>query len=188
MPLNRNLHPSLLALAWGALCGARSMLPLALLSQRVKPTSHASRLQHHLSSPTLKGAVQTMAALELAADKASFMPARTSPPALLGRALNGALLGALSAAPMSPLERAACTPPKESKMLGLMLLASLGASAAVGATYATYHARRLASKHWGLSNATAGLLEDALVVAIASRLGTSVSQHADPNPHPGASP
>src|SRR5690606_19843041 len=117
MPLNRNLHPSLLALAWGALCGARSMLPLALLSQRVKPTSHASRLQHHLSSPTMKGAVQTMAALELAADKASFMPARTSPPALLGRALNGALLGALSAAPMSPLERAACTPPKESRCL-----------------------------------------------------------------------
>jgi uncharacterized membrane protein len=90
------------------------------------------------------------AAGEMIADKTALVGDRIDPLPLAGRAIIGAGLGAVIAAEQD-----------ENAVLGGLF----GAAAAVVATYVAYHAR----KRLPLSSVTGGLLEDSLVIAIASR-------------------
>lgn len=163
-------HSPSRAISWGALCGVRSMLAPAILSRRLEGASSLSRIQHTLTSPSARLVLQGLALAELVADKTPIIPARVASPALFGRALNGALMGLASAPPMSPIERAASTPFKESQSLRLLTLAALGAGAAVSMAVASYYARKAASEQLGLPSAAAGLLEDGLVALVAAKL------------------
>ena len=79
-----------------AIAGLRSMAAPALLSRAVR-RGDVEGLQDTklvaLGHPKVSGALQLMMVGEMVADKTPFIPSRTSPPALLGRALSGALVG-----------------------------------------------------------------------------------------------
>ena len=78
------------------IAGLRSMAAPALLSRAVR-RGYIGGLQGTpfaaLGSPKVSTALQLMMIGEMVADKTPFVPSRTSPPALLGRALSGALVG-----------------------------------------------------------------------------------------------
>jgi uncharacterized membrane protein len=101
-----------------------------------------------------------LALSELAADKTPWIPSRISPPALVGRVLSGALAGAAVAAPHRKMS------------VGRALL---GAAAAVASSFAFYKLRRLATREWGIPNVVAGLMEDAVAVALGNRLLARIS-------------
>jgi uncharacterized membrane protein len=124
----------------GALSGSRSMLGPAMVADRALPM-------------VLRPAVGLLAVGEMAADKHPRVPDRTAPGPLAGRLVTGALTAAAIAAPGRGLRAAAA-----------------GAVGAVWGTYALYHLRRLATTRFGVSNAVAGLAEDALAVAAAAAL------------------
>jgi uncharacterized membrane protein len=91
----------------------------------------------------------------MAADKTHWIPSRIDPLPLAGRALLGALGGALVA----------------SRRGGSRLApALLGGAVAVGAAAAMYTLRRLARQRLPLPDAALGLVEDGLVVALGARL------------------
>lgn len=94
-----------------------------------------------------------LAAAEMVADKMPFVPDRIAPLPLTGRAVLGAVVGGLIAAEA----------PDGRPWAG----ACLGAAAAVASAHLAYHARRRVP----LPGAVAGLLEDALVVALAQGVG-----------------
>jgi uncharacterized membrane protein len=80
-----------------AIAGLRSMAAPALMSRAVR-RGDVEGLQdtklvalHH---PKVSATLQLMMVGEMVADKTPFIPSRTSVPALLGRALSGALVGA----------------------------------------------------------------------------------------------
>ncbi len=90
------------------------------------------------------------AAGEMIADKTSLVGDRIDPLPLAGRAMMGAAVGALVAAEQD-----------QNVVFGAML----GAATALAAAHLAYHAR----KRLPSSSAAGGLLEDSLVIAIASR-------------------
>ena len=97
-----------------------------------------------------KSVMALAAAGEMTMDKTSFIGDRIDPLPLAGRTMMGAGAGALIAREQN-----------ENALLGAML----GAATAIVVTHLAYHAR----KRLPLSSAAGGLLEDALVLAIASR-------------------
>lgn len=109
----------------------------------------------------LRRVVPLLAAGEMVADKTGLLGDRTAPVPLAGRGVMGALVGGVLA---------------RSQGTNLLLGAGLGAGAAVLAAYAALWIR----KRLPLTDASGGLLEDALVVAIgawsASALERSVSE------------
>jgi len=90
------------------------------------------------------------AAGEMIADKTSFIGNRIDPLPLVGRAITGAGVGALVASEQD-----------QNALLG----ATVGAATAIVAAHLAYHAR----KRIPLSSIAGGLLEDSLVITIASR-------------------
>ncbi len=149
------------ATALGAVAGMRAMSAPALISQvarRGQLAVEGSKLQFLNST----GAVSTTAVLaigELIADKLPFIPARTDVAPLAGRAISGALCGAVL-----------CSAKKRSPWLG----AFYGVLGALGATFAAYHLRRAAKENLHIPDGVLALAEDALVASsglfIASRL------------------
>jgi uncharacterized membrane protein len=97
-----------------------------------------------------KSAIMLVAGAEMFADKTPFIGNRIDPLPLGGRALMGAVVGAWVAHEAG--DRVA-------------LGGVLGAATAVVATRVAYDVRR----HLRIPSAAGGLLEDALVVAVASR-------------------
>ena len=97
-----------------------------------------------------RSAMMLVAGAEMVADKTPFIGNRIDPLPLGGRALMGATVGALVAHEA-----------RENVALGGVL----GAATAVVATRIAYDVRR----HLRVPNAAGGLLEDALVVAVAAR-------------------
>jgi uncharacterized membrane protein len=97
-----------------------------------------------------KSAMMLAVGAEMLADKTPFIGNRIDPLPLGGRALMGAVVGAWVAHEAG-----------ENATLGGVL----GAATAVVATRVAYDVRR----HLRVPNAAGGLLEDALVVAVASR-------------------
>lgn len=129
----------LTAAGLAALCGARSMAPLAVLKA--------------VDGSVLAPVFAAAALGEFAADKLPFTPDRTALLPLLGRAAMGATVAA-------SVERKANAP--------RAAVALTGAAAAVAGAFATVALRRRLGE--AVSNAAAGLIEDALVVGAAVAL------------------
>lgn len=137
--------------ALGALAGARSMLPLALVSRALDAGS-AARLPGPLSRLGASGAKQGLALaalLELVGDKLPGIPARIAPLPLAGRTLSGAVAGFVIA--RASQRKAA-------------LLTALGAACAVAGALGSYWVRKAATERLSTSSARTGLLEDAVML------------------------
>jgi uncharacterized membrane protein len=123
-------------IALGTLTGMRSMAGLAVLA---------------LPHPGVARPVLALAAAgEMVADKTALIGDRVDALPLVGRAIIGALVGALIAREED-----------QSAWLGGMV----GSAAALVAAHLAYHGR----KRLPASSLTGGLLEDGLVIAIGSR-------------------
>ena len=145
------------ALGLGAISGLRSLSGPAFVSRaasrgylNLEGTSLA-----FLGSPRLSKALLVMALGELVGDKLPATPSRTALPALLGRAVSGALVGA-----------AMFTSDGRSAATG----AAIGSSAAVAAAFAGEQLRALAGENTGLPDPVVALVEDAVVLFGGSRL------------------
>ena len=137
--------------ALGALAGARSMLPLAVMSRARKSRGVASlpRPLSGLGSPLGKNIIALVAFLELIGDKLPGIPARIAPLPLGGRALSGAIAGFVIA------RRSGRRP---------ALLTALGAASAVAGALGTYWLRKSATARLSSSSARTGLFEDAVML------------------------
>ena len=125
-----------LACGFGALSGARSLLGPALVANRVLP-------------PRVQPLLGVLAVGELIADKSAWIPARTEALPLIARMASGAFSAAVTA-DRQHRRRAAVA----------------GAGAALAATYALYHVRRLATARLG-STVASGVAEDLLAIGAA---------------------
>jgi len=142
----------------GAIAGLRSMAAPALLSRAVRrgyvpgveDTSYAA-----LGSPKVSAALQLTMIGEMVADKTPVVPSRTSVPALLGRVLSGALVGAT-------LFASEGGPPTTG--------ATLGAFSALPAAYAGERFRVEGTEKLGLPDLVLALVEDGVVLLGATRL------------------
>ena len=118
----------------GVVCGMRTFAGPAVLALRGRLASRA-RLP-----------LTAFAVGEAIGDKTAIVPARTSPPSLVGRASSGALSGrALAGAPG----------------------AVLGALGALAGTFGAYRARAALVERTGLPDPLVGVAEDAVAVASA---------------------
>jgi uncharacterized membrane protein len=147
----------LLAAAFGAIAGMRSMAAPALLSGRLAevakaPDSTAERL---LASRKAARALTALAVGEAVIDKIPGTPDRISPPLLLGRALTGALAGAA----LASFQGRRSTPG-----------ALAGAIGAVASSYAMFYLRQRVDRRVQLPDAAIGVLEDGLVMGLGRRL------------------
>jgi uncharacterized membrane protein len=86
---------------------------------------------------------------EVVADKTPFVPNRTDPAALIGRAVSG---GAVGAAVFSARRRS------------VVIGAAIGAVAAIGATYAAFHLRKKAVAHFQVSDRAVAFVEDGIAL------------------------
>jgi uncharacterized membrane protein len=141
-----------------AIAGLRSLAAPALLSRALK-RGDIEGLQGSpfaaLGKPKVSTTLQLLMVGEMIADKAPFVPSRTSPPALLGRALSGALVGAalFAAGKRHPVSGAA-----------------LGALSAVAAAYAGEKFRVRGTEKLGVPDPILALLEDGIVLFGGTRL------------------
>jgi uncharacterized membrane protein len=143
-----------LAAALGAIAGSRSATaPAAMSAALARGGAEGDPLV--ALAVRLRPLLYAAALLEMVADKLPFMPARTSPPALLGRIALGTASGVLAA-------RAYGRSP--------LLAGLLAAGAALGATFAWYHLRRMLMEDLGMDGVTSGLVEDVAVAAAATTL------------------
>jgi uncharacterized membrane protein len=153
MARRRNDPILLTAAGLGALAGLRSMSAPALLSHELAEDGVARgrhRLERVLSSPVTARLLALFAGGEMLADKTSLVGSRIAPLPLAGRAVIGSLTAATFAM---------------NRRQGLVAPAMIGAAAAVAATYAAFHLRRLAGERLGVPDQFLGMIEDALVVA-----------------------
>ncbi|MET0403850.1 MAG: DUF1990 family protein, partial [Cystobacter sp.] len=143
-------------LGLGVLAGIRGFSAPALLGFHFSrgPAALLPKSLSRLSSPWVPRTLAVLATGELIADKTPWIPARVSPPALVGRALSGALSGAAMA---------------RSKEL-TAAHAVLGAAAAVASAITFYALRQFATRRLGVPNVVAGLAEDAVAAALGGKL------------------
>lgn len=138
------------AAVMGVAAGMRSMASPAIVTQLAKSGLIPSG-QTAMSFFNRPATAKTMAVLalgEMVADKLPFMPKRTEAPALVTRAISGAVSGA-----------AICSSKKRSAIAGALL----GAVGAVGATYGAYQLRKWAGERFEVPDAVIAIAEDALV-------------------------
>ncbi|MCC2547395.1 DUF4126 family protein [Hymenobacter sp. BT175] len=142
----------------GLIAGMRSMSAPALLSSALR-RHPSSRLAHSsFSLLQQKGGgrgLKLLAAAEMVGDKLPQMPDRTEPISIAGRALSGAVVGAVL------------------YKLGYRKLVSgalLGGAAAVAGTFGAYYLRRAVNEKTSLQEPTAGFLEDAVVVGLGNAI------------------
>ena len=143
----------------GAVAGMRSMTPLAAVAHAARsgrlPIDHgASPL---LSSPLVSAGTLALAAAELAGDKMKSAPDRVVVAGMAARIATGAIAG-MALAPR--------------RQRGIAAL--LGATAAVGAAYASFDARRRAMERYGQT--ATGVIEDALALASAALIARSAAK------------
>lgn len=138
------------AAVMGVAAGMRSMASPAIVSQLAKsgliPSGQAAT--GFFNHPATAKTMAVLAVGEMIADKLPFMPKRTDAPALVTRAISGAVSGA-----------AICSAKKRSVMTGALL----GALGAVGATYGAYRLRKWAGERFGVPDPVIAIAEDALV-------------------------
>lgn len=144
-------------LAFAALSGLRSMSAPALLARAIRrgdvpdPKGTPFELLGRLS-PLL----QLLMIGEMAADKAPFVPSRTSAGPLLGRAVSGALVAAALRASAGRSDKGSA--------------ALLGALSAVAAAFAGANLRAQGGQRLGVPDPILALLEDGLVLVAGTRL------------------
>lgn len=144
------------SLGVGALAGLRSASGLAAVSSALAGSPVAGAASGALALAARFGALLRVAAVgELLLDKLPFMPNRTSPIALAGRVLLGAIAGGLAA---------------QSGGANWLIGGVIGGAAAIAATFAGFHLRRLAVTALRIPDPLVALVEDALVVGGASAL------------------
>jgi len=134
----------------GLVAGSRAMTPLAAVSDAAHRGAlpGAGEAPAWLCHPAVAAATKALAAGELLGDKLHAAPDRTVPAGIAARIVSGGLAGAALA-------------PRRHAILGGVL----GATAAVGAAYVTFHLRMLAMRRYG--QAQTGVIEDALTVGAA---------------------
>lgn len=141
----------------GAVTGLRSMTGLAAvsrtLSDRRRLPRSATRLEEWLAEDTVAIVLSALAIGEIATDKLPGIPDRVAPGPLFGRALIGALVGAVAA---GPDDRAAG--------------AAVGAGAAITAAWLGWFLRREAGRATLLPDAAIAIAEDALALSAAREL------------------
>ena len=147
----------LAAAGLGAVAGMRTFSAPAILSILLARDAGSVQgsIEQALSSKVGGRTLSVLALGELVGDKLPNIPARTVPPALAGRILSGALVGA------------ALARRDKQPVLGPVLL---GAAAAVASSFAFSALRRFATQRLHIPNVVAGLLEDALVAMAGTRL------------------
>lgn len=141
------------AIGMGIVAGMRSMTAPAQVSHhlsRAQPSPLADSPLAFMGRSDVAAGFTVLALGEMTADKLPFMPNRTDPPGLIGRALSGALVGAALAAHE-----------KECPYTG----ATLGAAAAIAATFAAYHLRKNIRTTLQVQDLPVALGEDVLAVA-----------------------
>lgn len=148
-------RPYLLAAGLGIVAGLRSMTAPAVLSRasRIGPLGLAGSPFRLFGHSAVGTTLAVLAAGELIADKLPFVPSRTKPGPLTGRALSGALCGAI-----------VCNAAGESVLNG----ACLGALGAVAGSFAGRELRRLASDRGPVPGWAGALAEDAIAVGVAA--------------------
>jgi uncharacterized membrane protein len=102
-----------------------------------------------MAKPEVAAGFTVLALGEMVADKLPIMPDRTEPPGLIGRALSGALVGAVL-----------CAREKNCAWTG----AVLGGASSVAATFAAYHLRKEIGE-LGAPDLLVAVGEDALAVS-----------------------
>lgn len=134
----------------GLVAGSRAMTPLAAVSDAAQRGALPadSGAPGWLGHPATAMASKLLAAGELWGDKLDSAPDRIVPAGIAARLVTGGLSGAVLA-------------PRRYALIG----AALGATAAVGAAYLTFGARRRAMRRYGQQ--PTGVIEDALTVGAA---------------------
>lgn len=142
----------------GALSGLRSMAGPVVLAHRLHrrpPQQWPHPALQHLTKEPFLTIARLAAGGEMLVDKLPFIPARTDPMPLTGRAMAGAVVGGvLSAVEEQPWWQGAL----------------LGGASAVAAAFAGYHARRLLTADNRLPDALVATLEDGIVMGVGQRL------------------
>lgn len=141
-------------LGLAAIAGLRSMAALALLARAVRRGDLDAPNLPTLGTREVSGLLSILAIGEMAADKTPFVPARTSAPALFGRLLSGALVGATLFASEGRHGNSG---------------AVLGALSAFGAAYAG-EGLRTAGTRKGIPGPILGTLEDRAILTLGTRL------------------
>ena len=147
------------AATFGALAGMRASSAPALLSSHFckHPASlKRSRLNWFCSART-SGILSAMAAGEVLGDKLPAAPDRIAPTGLIGRAVSGALAGAV-------LDKAAGS----RRPYALWI----GAGAAVAAAFASFYIRKALSEK--ISDRKVAVMEDLLVYGVGALLTSSL--------------
>lgn len=134
----------------GLVAGARAMTPLAAVSDAARrgELRTAGRAPAWLAHPAVAAGSKVLAAGELWGDKLASAPDRIVPAGIAARIVSGGLAGAALA-------------PRGRSIGGALL----GATAAVGAAYLTFGARKRAMRRFGQT--PTGLVEDALTLGAA---------------------
>lgn len=141
-----------------AIAGIRTMAAPALLARAIRRgdvRGLAGTPFAALGSGRVPALLETLMIGEMAGDKTPFIPARTSAPALLGRALSGALVGAALSV---------------SEERGGPAGALIGASSALAGVFAADRLRSGATQGLGVPDTVFALLEDGLVLSLGTRL------------------
>ncbi len=134
--------------------GLRSMAGPALLARAVRRGDMDAPNLPALGSARVSNLLALLAVGEMIADKTPFVPPRTATPALLGRALSGALVGAELFSSEGRHGNSG---------------AILGALSALAAAYAGEKLRSEGSRK-GIPDPLLALLEDRLVLSLGTRL------------------
>ena len=146
------------AIGMGVVAGMRSMAAPALVSERLANAGGEPLRDsplHFLAEPGVAAGLKTLATVEMVADKTPWIPNRTSPPALAGRILAGALVGA-----------ALCSRKDYQPEVGALL----GAAGAVASTYAMFHLRRDLGEPLNIPDVVLAVAEDFAVCNLGGRL------------------
>lgn len=146
------------ALGLAAIAGLRSMAAPALLSRAVR-RGDVGGLQDTpfvtLGYPKVSSTLQLMMIGEMVADKTPYIPSRTSVPALLGRGLSGALVGATLFTSMGHRGTSG---------------AALGALCAAATAYTGEQLRAKGAEKLGLPDIVLAFVEDGIVLFGGTRL------------------
>jgi len=152
-------------LTLGAVSGMRSMMAPAVIAWAAR-RSGLDLESTPFSAFKGPGIGRTAAALvigEMVADKTPFVPNRTNSTALLTRAVSG---GAAGAAVF------------KARRASIIVGALVGATAAVGAAYATYYLRKKAARYFDVSDRVVALVEDGIALT-AGVIAVSLVKHGE---------
>jgi uncharacterized membrane protein len=162
MALLDNADRTTVALA--AASGARSLIGPTIVANALRGRPNGSRQPARaLAHPQAAVLLGLMAAGETIGDKLPGIPARVSPPALGGRVASGALVGAAIAAVSGG-----------SRIRG----AVIGGATAALSTVVTYRVRQWLGTRTGLPDRLLAVIEDALVLRLASGASAGVRRAA----------